>query len=44
LAHLNNKFGANDSIKFGANDTFFLAQVICECGAFDTPFGANENH
>ena len=32
------KFGANDSITVGANDTFFLAQMIC-----DMPFSANEN-
>jgi len=39
---MKNKFGANDSINFFANDTFFLAQMICKFGAFDMPFGANE--
>jgi len=31
-----------DSIKVGAKDTFFMAQMICEFGVFDMPFGANE--
>jgi len=39
---MKNEFGANDSIKIGANDPFFLAQMICKFGAFDMPFGANE--
>jgi len=41
LALIKNKFGPNDSIKVSANDTFLLAQMICEFGASDTPFGAN---
>jgi len=39
---MKNEFGANDGIKAGATDTFFFAQMICEFGAFDMPFGANE--
>jgi len=37
-------FGAYDSIKVGANETFFLAQKILEFGAFDMTFGANEKN
>jgi len=38
---MKNEFCANDGIKAGATDTFFLAQMISEFGAFDMPSGAN---
>lgn len=35
-----NESGANDSIKIGENNTFFLVQMItCEFSVLDTPFG-----
>ena len=39
---MKNEFGANYCIKVGPNDTFFLAQMIYEFGAMDTPFVTNE--